>query len=129
MYLYNFGYSAHDESRYVQMRHDQKLTKRGLQKAFTTATVKALEYAVGHPDEFTFLEGGIDFEDLFDRIIIELEALGFQPVKFTAQIEVYGMASVVVPEDSNYAGSFEKNFYQSVPKHLRDRAIEISRGP
>lgn len=125
MYLYNIGYGSYDESQDVQMWHRDKLSNQGLEQKVQIASINALNFAVKNQDKF-FFDKGISFEDLFDRVIIELKKLGFVPVKFTARFGINGFHSIVgLEEDEWERDPVLARLRKSIPDALKNTILMI----
>ncbi len=104
-YLYDIGYGTHEESEYIQWRHDEKFTIAQLKEIVTDALCAAL-LAKRDPASAYSHERHPTFQDLMgsDTFISALVARGFSRVDFEASFYVFGWAAADVPGDWSKRG-------------------------
>lgn len=140
MFLYNVGYGTMEESELVQLWHKERFSSEELETLVHQATTKALEYAIecaeediAHWDEedyrskdrFYFHKQGISFQELFPRIIVELEKLGFTRATFEEEFSAFGWASVCGEDWKGYTNETTTRLRNALPESLKNKAVEI----
>lgn len=133
MPFYRIGWSDFSASEKTVFASDDTFSQQELADKVTAATKSVLEYALEHPDDFSWRSGdfwqqhglGIAFHELYKYIIEELKVHGLTPIAYTADLGYDGDASVC---DSNPYQTSENIEYliQGLPQDLKERAIQMA---
>lgn len=100
MFLYNIGYGSYEESEFTQMTFDKELSQEDLHKYVINAILTVLNNVINKKyNRFRISEFGVSYQDIHDYVIEELEKVGFQQVKFTAEWSCFGWPSLTDDKD------------------------------
>lgn len=105
MPIYDVGYSMHDDSKFVQLVFDKKLSKVELTDYVNAAYANVVRNDINkndiNKDQLDYYEAeGPDFCLVLDEVVQELTKLGFRRVEFDATFYSHeDGASLKLPED------------------------------